>query len=175
MLPLSFSEYASAVATDRDIDRLYNDYILNSGFPYTFELDDSRARRMYLQGIYDTIVLKDIITQRRFPDVDMLQSVVRYIADVGLRYTLRGTQATDVGHILENVVYLELIRRGYEVYIGKIGSSAVDFIAVGDQGEEYYQVAYTLTDADGATLRCELAYGAWLSPIRPCRSFAWLL
>ena len=61
------------------------------------------------------------------------------------------------GHILENVVYLELLRRGYEVQIGKVGSAEVDFIAIGDYGEEYYQVAYTVNDADGKTLARELA------------------
>ena len=63
----------------------------------------------------------------------------------------------EVGHILENVVYLELARRGYEIHIGKVGRTEVDFIAIGDEGEEYYQVAYTVIDTDGATLRRELA------------------
>jgi predicted AAA+ superfamily ATPase len=52
---------------------------------------------------------------------------------------------------------LELLRRGYEIYIGKAGGAEVDFIAVGDDGEEYYQVAYNVTDADGKTLKRELA------------------
>ena len=63
----------------------------------------------------------------------------------------------DAGHILENVVCLELLRRGYEVYVGKVGAAEVDFVAIGDEGEEYYQVAYTLVDADGKTLERELA------------------
>jgi predicted AAA+ superfamily ATPase len=62
-----------------------------------------------------------------------------------------------MGHILENVIFLELYRRGYEVYIGKVDNTEVDFITVGDEGPEYYQVAYTVIDADGATLRRELA------------------
>jgi len=55
-----------------------------------------------------------------------------------------------MGHILENVVFLELFRRGYEVYIGKVGRTEIDFIAMGDQGEAYYQVASTVTDPSGA-------------------------
>ena len=80
-----------------------------------------------------------------------------YIADIGLRYALLGTKKADDGHILENIVFLELMRRGNEVYIGKVGQREVDFIAIGDEGVEYYQVAYTVIDADGKTLERELA------------------
>ena len=52
----------------------------------------------------------------------------------------------DMGHILENVVYLELLRRGYEVYIGKAGNAEIDFVAIGEEGEEYYQVALTVLE-----------------------------
>ena len=68
-----------------------------------------------------------------------------YAADIGLRYYLLGTKKADDGHILENIVFLELLRRGYEVYIGKVGNAEVDFIAIGEEGEEYYQVAYTVS------------------------------
>ena len=221
MLPLSFKEYVSAFPQDANIERLYTDYIKNSAFPYALEITKPKDRRQYLQGIYDTVVLKDIVARRRFPDTAMLKSVTRfmfdnignlcstkkiadtmtsagrkisvhtvenyltaltdsfvlyqigrydvkgkqhlktgdkyYAADLGLRYALLGTQKADMGHILENIVFLELARRGYEIYIGKVGKTEVDFIAVGDEGEEYYQVAYTVTDTDGETLRRELA------------------
>jgi len=221
MLPLSFKEYVSTFPEDSNVDRLYADYIQNSSFPYALELKRAKDRRLYLQGIYDTIVLKDIVARRRFPNVEMLQSVVRfmfhnignlnstkkiadtmtnagrkisvhtvesyltaltesfilyktsrydikgkqhlktgdkyYAADIGLRYALLGTIKADMGHILENVVYLELLRRGYEIHIGKVGQTEVDFVAIGDEGEEYYQVAYTVVDADGHTLERELA------------------
>jgi hypothetical protein len=80
-----------------------------------------------------------------------------YTADIGLRYALLGTKKADEGHILENIVFLELMRRGYEIYIGKVGNTEVDFVVVGDEGEEYYQVAYTVIDADGKILKRELA------------------
>ena len=83
-----------------------------------------------------------------------------YVSDIGLRYFLLGTKKVDMGHILENIVYLELIRRGYEVHVGKIGNAEVDFIAIGENGEEYYQVAYTVEgeSASGKTvLERELA------------------
>lgn len=221
MLPLSFKEYVSAFPKDTSIDRLYVDYTQNSAFPYALELAKPKDRKQYLQSIFDTIVLKDIVARRKFPDIAMLQSVVRfmfgnvgnicstksisdtmtsagrkisvhtvesylsaltdsfilykigrydvkgkqylktgdkyYAADIGLRYALLGTKKADDGHILENIVFLELLRRGYEVYIGKVGNTEVDFIAIGDEGEEYYQVAYTVIDAEGKTLKRELA------------------
>ena len=221
MLPLSFKEYVSAFPQDSNVDRLYQSYIHNSSFPYALELQRPKDIRQYLDGIYDSIVLKDIIARRRFPDIAMMRSVVRflfdnignlcstkkiadtmtsagrgisvhtvesylealtdsfifyrvgrydikgrqylktgdkyYAADIGLRYNVLGTKKADAGHILENIVFLELSRRGYEVYVGKIGAAEVDFIAIGEEGEEYYQVAYTVIDADGATLARELA------------------
>lgn len=221
MLPLSFKEFLSAYPADSNIDRLYQDYIHNSSFPYALELKRPREIRQYLEGIYDSIVLKDIVARRSISDVEMLKSVTRflfdnignlcstkkiadtmtsagrkitvhtvekyldtltesfvfyrvgrydikgkqylktgdkyYAADIGLRYSVLGNKKADDGHILENIVYLELLRRGYEVYVGKIGSAEVDFIAIGEEGEEYYQVAYTVIDADGKTLERELA------------------
>ena len=77
-----------------------------------------------------------------------------YLADIGLRYYLLGTKPADMGHILENVVYLELLRRGYEIYVGKQDNGEVDFIAINDSGTEYYQVALTVRDED--TLKREL-------------------
>ena len=78
-----------------------------------------------------------------------------YLADIGLRYFLLGSKKADEGHILENIVYLELLRRGYEVYIGKVNEGEVDFIAVNEKGEEYYQVAYTVREEK--TLERELS------------------
>lgn len=79
-----------------------------------------------------------------------------YAADIGLRRAVLGSKAGDAGHLLENIVYLELIRRGYKTYVGKTGNAEVDFIAFGENGPEYYQVAYTVRDADGSILEREL-------------------
>lgn len=221
MLPLSFKEYVSAHPKDSSIEKLYQDYIHNSSFPYALELNQPKDIGQYLDGIYNSIIVKDIITRRRITDVDVLKSIARflfdnigniasskkiadtmtsagrktsvhtvekylealtesfifykvgrydikgkqylktgskyYAADIGLRYHVLGTKRADIGHILENIVYLELLRRGYEVYIGKVNAAEIDFIAIGEEGEEYYQVAYTVIDADGKTLERELA------------------
>lgn len=77
-----------------------------------------------------------------------------YAVDVGLRYMLLGSKAIDAGHILENVVYLELLRRGYDVYVGKVDELEVVFVAMDDQRVTYYQVAATVREEN--TLQREL-------------------
>ena len=220
MLPLSFAEYVSTTGDKRDLSRKYLDYIRNSSFPYTLELRaQSTEIQAYLEGIYNTAVVKDIATRKKIVDVSMLESVIRfmfdnignitsatkiantltsagysasvhtvnsylsalcesfvlyragrydvkgkqylkagekfYIADIGLRYYLLGSKPADQGHILENVVYLELLRRGCEVYVGKTDSAEIDFIASDSEKTEYYQVALTVRDPN--TLERELA------------------
>jgi uncharacterized protein len=78
-----------------------------------------------------------------------------YLVDMGLRRLLLGNKAADGGHILENIVYLELLRRGYKVYIGKVNNKEVDFAAEGPDGVEYYQVSETVRGKE--TLARELA------------------
>lgn len=219
MLPLSFKEYVSALGETTDLMIKYQNYIQNGSFPYILQLKDKRDISAYMEGIYTSIVLKDIVARYHISDAGMLDSVIRfmfdnvgnlcsatkiantmtsagrkisvktvetylkglvdsfilykvgrydvkgkqylatgskyYLCDIGLRYYLLGTKRADMGHILENVVYLELLRRGYEVHIGKVDTSEVDFIAFGDKGEEYYQVARTV--AEEKTLERELA------------------
>ena len=209
MLPLSFQEYISA-AGDGDLPRKYRNYLINSSFPYTLALDTKKDILAYLDGIYTSVVLKDIVMRKKIADVTVLENVIRfmfdnignlcsttkiantlksggkgasvhtidhylralcesyvlykvgrydikgkqflqtqekyYLADLGLRYYLLGTKPADMGRILENVVYLELLRRGYEIYVGKQENSEVDFIAINDRGTEYYQVALTVRD-----------------------------
>lgn len=74
---------------------------------------------------------------------------------MGLRYMLLGTRSTDVGHMLENMVYLELLHRGYEVYVGKVDDLEVDFVAMDGREIRYYQVAATVREEE--TLCRELA------------------
>lgn len=69
-----------------------------------------------------------------------------YIVDMGIRNQLTGLRNTDYGHVLEDLVYLELIRRGYEVTIGKFGSLEVDFVATNANEKIYYQVSATILD-----------------------------
>lgn len=71
-----------------------------------------------------------------------------YVSDLGLRYFILGRKVGDFGHILENIVYLELLRRGYDVYIGKVNEYEVDFVALNNDGKIYIQVAETIRGID---------------------------
>ena len=226
MLPLSFKEYVTALGGRNELPVKYRDYLENGSFPYSMQLNSKKDVRAYLGGIFDSVILKDIVMRRNIGDIAGLQRVTRfafdnignltsatniantmvsngrrisvhtvenyldaltesfilykagrydvkgkqqltvgakyYVADIGLRYYLLGVKKADMGHVLENIVYLELLRRGYEIHVGKVNNTEVDFIATGENGEEYYQVAYTVesqeTGKDGkTTLERELA------------------
>lgn len=68
-----------------------------------------------------------------------------YIVDIGLRNYLLGYRDVDTGHMIENVVYFELLRRGYDVAVGKIGTREIDFIATNDHEKIYFQVTDDMT------------------------------
>jgi len=71
-----------------------------------------------------------------------------YLNDIGIRHALLGYREADIGGILENIVFLELRRRGYEVSIGKLGDREIDFIATRKREKIYVQVAYLLASPD---------------------------
>ena len=79
-----------------------------------------------------------------------------YVSDLGIRYFMLGRKLGDRGHILENIVYLELLRRGYDVYIGKVDDYEVDFVALNSEGRIYIQVCETLRDNENKILTREL-------------------
>ena len=219
MLPLSFAEYVSAFPDKSGLDRKYRAYLINSSFPYTLELNKPKDIHAYLDGVYTSVILKDVVSRKKIADVSALESVIRfmfdnignicnakkiadtmtsagrkisvhtvesyltalcdsfilyktgrfdikgkqylktgekyYIADIGLRYYLLGAEKADMGRALENVIYLELRRRGYDARIGKVGNAEVDFIATHASEVEYYQVALSVRDKN--TLVRELA------------------
>ncbi|MCI7789186.1 MAG: DUF4143 domain-containing protein, partial [Lachnospiraceae bacterium] len=109
----------------------------------------------YLSALTDSYILYKVGRYDIKGKQYLMTGFKYYVADIGLRYFLLGTKPTDIGHILENIVYLELLRRGYEVYIGKTGDAEVDFIAINSEGQEYYQVAQTVMDE--STLKRELS------------------
>ena len=86
----------------------------------------------------------------------LLKSLEKYyLVDIGFRKLLLGDAHADIGHILENIVYLELIRRGFSVHIGKVGDLEIDFVAERGGDRIYYQVAASVLDP--ATFRREIA------------------
>jgi len=233
VLPLSFGEYASAFAKKpATADQLFRDYVEQGSFPETLSyvkngVYDKEGVSDYIDGVYNAVLLKDIMTQPGVKNVTLLERVVNYMlanigsetsinniagvlnndlklrvdekrvyssaienylnallngylfykatryyakgkeylktnakyytVDVGLRYhLLGGDYKTDAGHVLENIVYLELIRRGYKVNTGRVGDMEIDFVARKPGGRiEYYQVSQSVLDPE--TLRRELA------------------
>ena len=230
MLPLSFKEYYQAKLEyekmeqkenriSKTLIQYYNEYIVNSSFPYTLQLDsDLKNIHEYLSGIYNSVLLKDIVARLKISDVMRLESVVKYIfdnignltslskiantltsmgrktdaktiekyirgltdsllvhevsrynikgkeflstlskyyvTDLGLRQMILGNRNIDMGHILENVIYLELLRRKGNVYVGQFEKNEIDFVVINSNEIEYYQVALTVLDEN--TLKREL-------------------
>ena len=230
MLPLSFKEYYQAKLEyekmeqkenriSKTLIQYYNEYIVNSSFPYTLQLDsDLKNIHEYLSGIYNSVLLKDIVARLKISDVMRLESVVKYIfdnignltslskiantltsmgrktdaktiekyirgltdsllvhevsrynikgkeflftlskyyvTDLGLRQMILGNRNIDMGHILENVIYLELLRRKDNVYVGQFDKNEIDFVVINSNEIEYYQVALTILDEN--TLKREL-------------------
>lgn len=114
----------------------------------------SHTVESYISGLVESYVLYPV---KRY-DIKGKQHLKTlekyYIADLGLRYLQLGNRGVDLGHLLENVVYFELLRRGYDVYIGKVDAYEIDFIAVSQTETLYYQVALTVKDKE--TLEREL-------------------
>ena len=108
----------------------------------------------YLSALVDSFVLNKIgrydISGKQY----LKTAEKYYVTDIGLQRFLLNKNKLNLGHNLENIVYLELIRRGFKVYIGKIGTKEVDFIAEGLGYRNYYQVALTVKDQE--TLKREL-------------------
>ena len=230
MLPLSFKEYYQAKLeyekleekenrTLKTLMQYYNEYIVNSSFPYTLQLNNNLKNIYeYLSGIYNSVLLKDIVARLKIADVMRLESVVKYIfdnignltsiskiantltsmgrktdtktiekyikglvdslliyevsrynikgkeflstlskyyvSDLGLRQMILGNRNVDMGHILENIIYLELLRRKCNVYVGQFDKNEIDFVIINSNEVEYYQVALTILDEN--TLKREL-------------------
>lgn len=100
----------------------------------------------YISALLEAYVFYEI---KRF-DIkgkDYLRTLSKYyIVDVGLRNYLLGFRDVDTGHIIENIVYFELLRKGYDVAIGKIDDKEIDFIAVNAERKIYIQVTESMND-----------------------------
>jgi predicted AAA+ superfamily ATPase len=108
----------------------------------------------YLNALCNSYILYKV-SRYDIKGKKLLQTLDKYyLVDVGLKYFILGNKNTDNGYVLENIVYLELLRRGYNVYIGKAGNKEVDFVAEGINGTEYYQVAESVVQEE--TLQREL-------------------
>jgi len=208
MLPFSFAEYYEA-NSNKNKNQAFTSYMNIGSFPVVVSQlkNDMELSDQYLEGIYNTIIVKDVVTRKGVSDVGLLKNIVKflssnigssisvanitdyinksgrkitqktvdkyvkalmnsflfynverynikgknllktlgkyYIIDTGLRNHLLSSSNSDMGHQIENIVYLELLRRGYRVNIGKIDEKEIDFIATKQHTKEYYQVAMT--------------------------------
>lgn len=115
---------------------------------------DIRTVERYLTAFMESYVVYEA-KRYNIKGKQYLKTLEKYYAvDIGLRTMLLGKRGFDAGRMLENVIYLELLRRGYDVYVGKVGDLEVDFVAMNREGLVYYQVAATVRDE--ATLKREL-------------------
>lgn len=222
MMPLSFKEFCEGLNNSNLslIDK-FNHYLAIGSFPYVLKYgyQESEAKE-YINGIYNTILLNDIVKRLNIADVNMLESITKfmmhnignrtspnkisntmtsnhkkinprtvnryirgltdsllfyearrynikgkqflttmnkyYVCDIAMRNMLVRSQDSDIGHILENIVFLELKRRYKEVYVGQIGQNGeVDFVAIENGNPIYFQVSQTTLDED--VLKRELA------------------
>lgn len=115
---------------------------------------DIRTVERYLTAFMESYVVYEA-KRYNIKGKQYLKTLEKYYAvDIGLRTMLLGKRGFDAGRMLENVIYLELLRRGYDVYVGKVGDLEVDFVAMNRDGLVYYQVSATVRDE--ATLKREL-------------------
>lgn len=116
---------------------------------------DVKTIDKYLTGLTDALMLYKA-SRYNIKGRQILTTLGKYyVVDIGLRNLLVHTKESDIGHVLENIVYLELKRRGYEVYVGDIDNGKVDFVALKAGLIEYYQVSATTLEE--STLKRELA------------------
>ncbi|MDR1110666.1 MAG: ATP-binding protein [Deltaproteobacteria bacterium] len=217
MLPFSFAEFYAAgerggKATDKN--QAFMAYLNTGGFPVVATQlgGDKDLSDQYLEGIYNTIIVKDVVARKGVGDVSLLKNIVKflssnvgspistanitghidksgrritqktvdkyvkaladsflfygvgrydvrgknllktlgkyYIVDTGLRNHLLSSSGSDVGHQIENIVYLELLRRGYRVNVGNIDGREIDFVATRQNSREYYQVSMSALDGE---------------------------
>jgi len=220
MLPFSFKEFMKSnhLPAEWSTEDKFNQYLKYGSLPAitTLPQDDSTIYE-FLLGVYNTVIVKDIVARSKNRDVTLLEKIVRYVisntgsiissnkisgflssqgkgdniksstvasyldtlqkayivyqanrfdikgkerlktlskfyvADSGIRNTLMGYSGGDIGHVLETVVYFELIRRGYTVFIGKWYETEVDFLAIRQDSRKYYQVTLSMMNESVAT------------------------
>ena len=101
----------------------------------------------YVELLKETFIIYEVNRYDVKGKQHLKQNAKYYIADSGLRSMLLSNREPDLGHVLENVIYLELLRRGYKVSIGKVDNKEVDFVAENEKGTEYYQVSASILDS----------------------------
>lgn len=116
---------------------------------------DNKTVEKYLQGLKDGLLIYEVDRFDVKGKALLQRNAKYYVVDSAFRKFLLSRTDSDRGHILENIVYLELIRRGYRVYVGHLQNGEIDFVAKKPHRLEYYQVSYTVME--DTALRRELS------------------
>jgi len=214
--PFSFGEFLenySTIYPEAQKREVFTRYLSVGGMPYLGNLKYAETpSQTYLQGLYDSVVLKDVVKRNKVRDVDLLERIIAYVfnrlgntfsaaslskylksenrkvapetvmnyisycmdaylfyqarrqdlqgkkllainekyyvADHGIREAVFGNNKKDIGLILENIVYMEMLRRGYSITVGIAGQKEVDFICERKNEILYIQVSYLLASEE---------------------------
>jgi len=117
------------------------DYMTSSKIKVNFETVDS-----YLGYLEESLAFYRVKRYNMKAKEELVINDKFYLSDLGLRTAILGRRDADIGHLMENIVYLELRRRGYRIYTGKSGDHEIDFVAMGSEDRLYIQVCYSLKD-----------------------------
>lgn len=208
MFPFSFQEYLKYYEYN-DIYNAFDDYVINGGMAGSYLYKNKKDAYKYIEGIYKTTIVKDIVKKYKIENEDLLILIANYLmdnlgnktsirnlsncltsntyktndktvgsyvdylcksflfyplkrydikgkkylesekkyclVDTSFRYATLGTKDTDYGHLYENIVAIELLRRGYELYVGVLYDKEVDYVAIKDGQKLYIQVCDDIT------------------------------
>ena len=214
MYPFSFKEFVS-IQSKNSVDKidLFNTYLELGGMPFLINLNYVKQPSLeYLQTLYNTIVIKDIVKRNHIRDVDLLDRIIKYLFDTignpvsansiskyfksenrkvtvdtvlnylfaiessylmsrvktedlkgkkilktydkfyvvdhGLRHALLNSNISDIQYVLENIVYVELLRRGYRISVGRFNKREIDFACTKNEDKLYIQVSYLLASKE---------------------------
>lgn len=219
VFPFSFAEYCSYFDARKDVDALFDDYVLAGGLAGSYAYKTNFDKSVYIREVYQTIMHRDLRQKYKPSDEALLDMVSEflmdnisnitssnkiaatltsnklavnhvtigkylkylctaflfykarrydirgkkylessakyYLVDSGMRFAVLGSRNLDYGRVYENIVYLELLRRGYDVYVGKLYNKEVDFVA--KQGSEllYIQVSDDISRSETMERECD--------------------
>lgn len=154
MFPFSFKEYCEYYSDQDDKDKLFEEYFIKGGLAGSYAYNTELDRTTYIREVYETIVNRDLVQKYNLPDTQVLRQLSEFlmdnisnltspnrVSDIGMRYAILGSRNMDYGRVYENIVCVELLRRGYEVYVGKLYQKEIDFVAQRGSERIYIQVS----------------------------------
>lgn len=212
IFPFSFKEFSLYFDNEKDIDHLFDEYVLKGGLAGSYAYKTEKDRKNYIKEVYETIVNRDLVQKYNLPNTGVLERLSEflmdnisnltstnnvskllcanetstnhvttgkyikylcnayvfydvkrydikgkkylessekfYLCDIGIRFAILGSRNMDYGRVYENIVCIELLRRGYDVYVGKLYQKEIDFVAMRGSEKIYIQVCDNIANAD---------------------------